>query len=79
MRRVSANRKGIEMIRVDTNRLLDKCHCGAHAGYENEDSGKRLRAGCPDCCERTEFHADRSDAMIEWNLARRAEKVKARK
>ena len=62
------------MIHIDTNRLVDKCHCGAYAGYENEEGGARIRAGCTDCCERSQWYTDRSDAMIEWNLARRAEK-----
>jgi hypothetical protein len=65
------------MIHADTDGLLDLCHCGAVAGFEYLD-GFLIRARCTECCEQTEYHPFKFQALQDWNLARRAEKEKAK-
>ena len=59
------------MIHADTEGLLDKCHCGAVAGFErgkDPDTGEfSERARCTDCCEQTRWSATRGEAMADWN------------
>ena len=61
------------MIHADTEGILDRCNCGAVAGFEHVD-GFSLRARCTECCEQTGVYHDVYPVMIEWNIARRAEK-----
>lgn len=61
------------VIYADTDGLLDKCGCGAHAGFENL-SMTLIRARCTDCLEMTEVFDDMALAMVAWNKARRAQK-----
>ena len=65
------------MIHADTEGLLDRCHCGAVAGFEHV-GGFSLRARCTECCEQTGVDHAVHPVMIEWNTARRAEKEKAK-
>lgn len=66
------------MIHADTDGLLDRCHCGAVAGFDTTTAGgkERFMAGCTECCEQTVYRPFRFQVMREWNLARRAEKEK---
>ena len=69
------------MIHADTDGLLDKCHCGAVAGFMVTQSfalGVRHSARCTDCHEQTNWKREKRDTIIEWNLARRAEKEKVK-
>jgi hypothetical protein len=77
--------QGAVMIHADTDGLLDKCHCGAVAGFEESEEEVRIIAGrerrkhrarCTECCEQTEYHTFKFRALQDWNLARRAEKEK---
>jgi len=60
------------MIYTDTEGLLDRCHCGAVAGFET--SNGLIRARCTDCCEQTELVDGNYLAAMDWNLARREER-----
>ena len=65
------------VVHADTEGLLDKCHCGAVAGFEHLGAFD-LRARCTECCEQTGIDHHVQPVMIEWNNARRAEKEKAK-
>ena len=65
------------MIHADTDGLLDRCHCGAVAGFEHL-GGMSLRARCTECCEQTAADHEVHPVVVEWNLARRAEKAKVK-
>ena len=71
------------MIHADTEGLLDRCHCGAVAGFETDSPAPfrmvQARARCTECCEQTEWEIDKFRAGHTWNLARRAEKETAQK
>jgi hypothetical protein len=63
------------MIHADTDGLLDKCHCGAVAGFElregfcGTDPILFYRARCTDCAEQTEaFQASQYMSAVNWNL-----------
>lgn len=70
------------MIHADTEGLLDRCHCGAFAGFEQSDeiriiAGReccKIRARCTECCEQTVYRPFKFQAMQTWNQARRKEK-----
>lgn len=66
------------MTHVDTDRILDKCHCGAVAGFEtlggHVNDATCIRARCTECCEQTNWFPTADGASFDWNLARRAEK-----
>lgn len=64
------------MIHADTDGLLDRCHCGAVAGFEFKENAllRKFQARCSDCCEQTDRHWCKFDAATAWNLARRAER-----
>ena len=67
------------MIHADTEGLLDKCHCGAVAGFEeSHNEVMEVRARCTECCEQTYWLPTKDWASINWNLARRAEKERLR-
>ena len=60
------------MIHADTDGLLDKCHCGAVAGFEEDTiTGTeivRFRPRCTDCAEqRISWELSARDAAISWN------------
>lgn len=62
------------MIHIDTNRILDKCHCGAWAGYEHKDPrgpDYSVRVGCSECCEQTPYDKEWGLASVAWNLMQR--------
>jgi hypothetical protein len=64
---------------ADTDGLLDRCHCGAVAGFDapyTDEMGVRVR--CTECCEQTNWFPAADGAIFDWNLARRAEKEKAK-
>lgn len=61
------------MIHADTEGLLDKCHCGAMAGFEHM-GGFTLRARCTECCEQTEPDHHVHPVVVEWNLMQREKK-----
>ena len=66
------------MINADTNGLLDKCCCGAVAGFEigrNPDTGEVcVRARCTECSEQAEFGECKYCAAFKWNdMMRRKE------
>lgn len=71
------------MIHADTDGLLDRCHCGAAAGFEEGEETRVVigrefrcvRARCTECCEQTVYRPFKFQAMRDWNIARRAEKV----
>ena len=58
------------MIHADTNGLLDRCKCGAVAGFETKpmagETGK-VRARCTECSEQTEFEECEYCASFSWN------------
>ena len=58
------------MVYADTLGLLERCHCGAAAGFETNlvagETGK-VRARCTECCEQTEFTENKYDASFSWN------------
>jgi hypothetical protein len=58
------------MIYADTLGLLDRCRCGAIAGFEtNSMAGEteKVRARCTECCEQTEFEECKYCASFTWN------------
>lgn len=67
------------MIHADTDGLLDRCHCGAVAGFEESEEvrvvagreQRKHRARCTECCEQTEYRPFKFQALQDWNLARR--------
>lgn len=66
------------MIHADTNGFLDRCKCGAVAGFEigrNPDTGEVcVRARCTDCPEQIWWSEKTADAAFEWNqMMRRKE------
>ena len=66
------------MTHADTDRILDKCHCGAAAGFEQSNTEfMEVRARCTECCEQTNWFPTADGASFDWNLARRAEKERA--
>ena len=64
------------MIHADTDSLLDKCHCGAVAGFEKRVNGCWVehRARCTECVEQTVWFAAKGDAAIDWTVARMMER-----
>lgn len=62
------------MTHADTDGLLDKCHCGAVAGFEYAGEGF-VRARCTECCEQTEPARSRYACTVWWNIARRNERA----
>jgi len=62
------------MIHADTDGLLDKCHCGAVAGFEESELGAHYRARCTECYEHTAWTRSKFDAVVKWNTERRKEK-----
>ena len=68
------------MTHADTEGLLDRCHCGAIAGFEFDSPAPfrmvQVRARCTECCEQTDYCMEHFNAVFVWNLARRAEKEK---
>ena len=60
------------MIHADTDGLLDKCHCGAVAGFEFD--GPKSRAICTECCEQTGWEQCKYCAAFQWNDERRAKR-----
>lgn len=64
------------MIHADTEGLLDRCKCGAVAGFEIDSPAPfrmvQVRARCTECCEQTEYRIDHFTASNEWNLMMRA-------
>ena len=68
------------MIHADTEGLLDRCHCGAVAGFEeSHNEAMEVRVRCTECCEQTYWFPTADGACFDWNLARRAEMEKAQK
>jgi len=65
------------MIHADTEGILDRCNCGAVAGFEKPyTEAMEVRARCTECCESTNWFPTADQASCDWNLARRAEKEK---
>lgn len=60
------------MTYTDTNGLLDKCECGAAAGFERHPHECRVRARCTECCWQTEYQLDNFNAAHAWNIMMRA-------
>lgn len=64
------------MIRADTEGLLDRCKCGAVAGFETDSPAPfrmvQVRARCTECSEQTEYCMEHFRAVITWNLMMRA-------
>ena len=68
------------MIHADTDGLLDKCHCGAVAGFEeSHNEAMQVRVRCTECCAQTYWFNTRDAACFDWNLARRTEKEYTKK
>jgi len=61
------------MIYINTNGILDKCGCGGYAGFEGEGTGStfKVRAGCSECGDRTEYQDHWGLSAIQWNLKQR--------
>lgn len=63
------------MIHADTEGLLDRCHCGAFAGFDAPDNeAMQVRVRCTECHEQTNWFPTADGASCDWNLARRTEK-----
>jgi hypothetical protein len=66
------------MIHADTEGLLDRCHCGAVAGFETDSPAPfrmvQVRARCTECQEQTNWFMSADSAMIEWNMKQREAK-----
>ena len=60
---------------INTNGLLDKCHCGANAKiiFDGDDPLKRWRIDCAECAETTGWHTYPDDAFTAWNKKIREE------
>ena len=57
-------------VRVDTAKVLDRCYCGARAGFKR--SGTGYVAACCDCPEATtEIKSHPLETVVEWNLLQR--------
>ena len=52
---------------VDTDGVLERCTCGARAGFVGH------RVQCSECAECTDMYSDKTDAMVEWNRSVRDE------
>lgn len=63
------------MLYADTDGLLDRCVCGAFAGFERRDTtGECVRARCTECCEQTDWLSDNASAAVDWNRRTRSAK-----
>lgn len=60
------------MINADTNGLMDKCECGAVAGFERHPYECLVRARCTECINQTEYQLDNFRAAHAWNVMMRA-------
>ena len=58
------------MSGVDTDGVLDKCHCGSRAKWVRRYDG-RWGVQCWECPETTGFVASQYEAMTAWNKAMR--------
>lgn len=63
------------MIHADTDGLLDRCKCGAVAGFEYDSPTPfrmvQVRARCTECCEQTDYCMDKFAVANTWNLMMR--------
>ena len=65
------------MTHADTDGLLDRCHCGAVAGFEYySPEHLTVRARCTECCEQTDWCSEKWKAVVAWNLTTRKESRK---
>jgi hypothetical protein len=55
---------------ADTNGLLDRCDCGAFAGFEESELGC-VRARCTECCICNDWAVSTQSAAFMWNVERR--------
>lgn len=61
------------MIHADTDGLLDRCLCGAMAGFEeSHNEAMEVRARCTECCEQTNWFPTADGASCEWNMMMRS-------
>lgn len=68
------------MKTTDTDGILDRCHCGAHAGFETYSTEcTKQRAFCTECAEQTGWFVTKVGAMIAWNKLIRAIKANEKK
>lgn len=57
-------------VRVDTAKVLDRCYCGARAGFKR--SGTGYVAACSECPESSEpVRSHRLETVVDWNLLQR--------
>ena len=52
-------------IKADTNGILDRCSCGARAGWVTHYAGVAVQ--CLECDDGTPMQRDKSEAMVTWN------------
>lgn len=55
---------------TDKHDLLDKCTCGAGAGFDHRARGCAVQ--CTECAEGTPVMGDAVEAMVVWNRMIRA-------
>ena len=60
--------------RTDTDGILDRCHCGAHAKFvcDTTHQPNSWRADCTECAETTDWVFSEDRAMVAWNKAIRS-------
>lgn len=66
------------MRQVDTDGILDLCHCGARARFATNGRNGLHSVECSECGECSRWHGSQSGAMVDWNRARREEVEAAR-
>jgi len=56
---------------IDTDSILDKCHCGARAHWLRKSAAEWI-VTCSECPETTgKWERTKSAAMVAWNKVRR--------
>ena len=62
------------MIRADTDGLLDRCQCGAVAGFVTGGTGMTCAMCADRCGQSTLMHTTKEDSVTEWNIMQRQAK-----
>ena len=71
-RRLIKRTGGSMPVHADIHGVLDRCHCGADAGFEESHSEyMEVRARCTECHEQTYWFPTADGAMCAWNMEMR--------
>lgn len=63
---------------IETDGLLNPCHCSGRAGFIVSPVSGEIRAACSECPEQTGWEMTKDRAMIAWNTIIEGIKRKAK-